>query len=233
MIQRCIAEQPTPPKPYVSGRGDTAEESQNEEWYRVSEKINLCLSGYTQVLPSEKYDVLGISPARSFDQVAQNLHCVVASAQTGAFGGYPELRAMQISCFGRIDGSELWYAPRLEISDRYKRFIAFNPDFEVCGPEMIVKDGETYRALVAKYGAPDNPNTGESIAGLDFTRGKSSMSVGTERVEPFEGNTGMPHQFSCSYTLHFRFDYPQRSDAFLELLKAMDRAQSEHVKAKF
>lgn len=227
-IHRCIADQPTPPTPYVVGHAPSEEEQQNDDWYHVGQKVNLCLDGYAQVLPHSRYDVLGLSPALSLDDVQKFLDCKLEDVQTGAFrSAVPDIdiRNITLSCFGKINGTQVSYSPNLTISDFYRIFVVTNPEYQVCGPQIIVRNGDTYRELLRKYGNPVDAWTSESSQ-LEFAKNAERISVGVEEVD----RSLSP--FVCEWVLHFRSS-DDNANNLIGVLQASERAASVHVKPNF
>ena len=198
----------------------------------------LCLSGFTQILPRTNYNVLGISPSTSFDELGRSLNCY------GGGGTYPpgqlQLGEVRVRCFGNVDGTELYYVVRLLISGKYKRFTAVDPEFQVCGPELLVKDGETYLALKQKYGTPLDmgisgltPIRSESkdvIRELYFVSGGSKIKVETDRAE---NQLYLLPKFHCPFVLEFHVTEAKNSADFGQSISVMDNAANSQVKAKF
>ena len=70
----------------------------------------MCLKGYSQQIPVGGFDVLGVSPAMSLNEISTLLTCEVANAQTGAFGAPedgPQVRGLELSCVGELRGSRI------------------------------------------------------------------------------------------------------------------------------
>jgi hypothetical protein len=193
----------------------------------------ICLAGYQQVLPKTSYDVLGISSATPLDSLT-TLRCYTSDddIKRMRFGGPASIGSIEIKCSGAINGVPVLYQPILSISSTQKKLIVSAARIAVCGPSMLIENGETYQALLKKYGQPTSvsPMIGvpDQIADIRFTVGSTVITV---RARPAERSPMI--NMGCASVLQFYVDETQYNAAFVDLLNATVSGREAGVKTKF
>lgn len=171
-----------------------------------------CFTGFTQHLPQGGLQVLGIGTSRAFDEIGTKLKCYVSefALRDLRLDGIGATGKLPMKCVGQSQGAALYYTPWIIVSAKHRMLIASNPMLRVCGPQHLIRNGEAYKALVARFGQPSKVDEfGESdssrgipnaIAKVWFRMGDTVFTVSTEPA----GEGVVERSLGCQNYLSFQ-----------------------------